>query len=779
LTLHDAAPATRIAATAANKYTKGPIVTSSQKKAQQLARSRTAFCTFLAILMVVCRVLFYDHTLFEYQSLPNHDMSQGLAFFTTSVQSMRLTGDIAWWNPASNTGYAQYYQSFFSPLAPTTGNIVFIIWVNLSRFLNISEYNQYLIVNYLILAFLTFFSVALFLSYIFRRRAPIVMILIVYTFSGIGLWNSAWFYFQEPFTFFLLMAAILALFQRPTQRRLLFVIAAALIQFTSLNYWTVYNLWFFVFLVGAYIVIYRTQAYRLWKRAPALLRQPQILALGAGAAIVVVLWGILFGSIIAEQSDAYIRTKANRTSLSAYTEQDAFERIQSVRSYTLNLVDPNINRAILFYRTVNLVHNARYIGVFLVPLLALGLAYPWRRREWWLFSVLGLILCVCIGSAMFVKLWDTIPFMNRILHQLYFYSQYWQFTLALFAGSVLDRLINRSYTERQQRRFSIVLFGAIGVGVFILLEFYLLAPLFPNNNAPLQSVLMFALFLMFSSILIWQLVVTRRQLLRNLAVAGLLLFAFSDLSRYFWQVSRLDRDFTVSRWTVHDLPLKPDLAAALNTRWPAPDLGAGFNANLALNMPFTNNFWPENIFMAPVSEVDVRSANPRLATFVSSYPDVAFFKTTQQSNLAQVSKAFKQDETHFKRILILNVGKTGPPAAAPSQSEDAEFSYKFLAWGYNDYDIQVNAPDRGWIMLRQLYDPLWQVSVDGQPVAAVRADFVATAVQLAAGDHIIHAEYWPLARRLYPFASLALIIELLAIAVTAWRLPAYRGHSQR
>ena len=77
----------------------------------------TLFCVVTASLMVILRLGFFDYrNFFTYKYLPNHDMCQNASMFATSMHSMRLHGDLAWWNPISNNGYAQYFQAFLSPL---------------------------------------------------------------------------------------------------------------------------------------------------------------------------------------------------------------------------------------------------------------------------------------------------------------------------------------------------------------------------------------------------------------------------------------------------------------------------------------------------------------------------------------------------------------------------------------------------------------------------------------------------------------------------------------
>src|SRR5438132_37046 len=77
----------------------------------------------------------------------------------------------------------------------------------------VPEYSQYLVVNYLILPFLTFFGLSLLASFVFRRRLSVMLVALTYAFSGIGLWQSAWFYFQESSSLFFVLAAHVAALQ--------------------------------------------------------------------------------------------------------------------------------------------------------------------------------------------------------------------------------------------------------------------------------------------------------------------------------------------------------------------------------------------------------------------------------------------------------------------------------------------------------------------------------------------------------------------------------------
>jgi hypothetical protein len=367
---------------------------------RRVLQSKIGFCLFIAVMMVGMRLIIFDYdTFFKFHYIPNHDMYQGASFFATSMHSMRLSGDIAWWNPASFNGYAQYYQSFLSPLAPTTGHIVFIVWAQGIRLLGsvgvaIPEYVQYLLINYVVFPFLAFFMLGCFLSLLFQRRSSIFLVLVVYTLSGIRVWNSSWFYFQEPFTLFLLLTAVFAVLKYPSHRTLLGLVGAGLVQFTSLNYWSLYNSWFIVVLVGSYCWIYPNQIKRMRLMVWSLFshRGCLVLIVGISALMTISIWGMLIISVSSEGKN-YIRTETQSAD-SSYGKTKAYERVVELRRYTTELFNPDIYRA-LQYPVLNEAHSARYIGVFLLPLLAPFPFYRWRRLERWLtIATFGTLIIV-------------------------------------------------------------------------------------------------------------------------------------------------------------------------------------------------------------------------------------------------------------------------------------------------------------------------------------------------------------------------------------------------
>jgi hypothetical protein len=919
--------------------------------------SQTAFCTGIAFLMVVLRLVCFDFdSFFRTEYVPNHDMYQGASLFATSMHSIRLSGELAWWNPLSNNGYAQYYQSFFSPLAPTPHHIVFIVWAQLIRVLSllgivVPEYLQYLFVNYLILPFLTFLAFSVFATLIFRSRTAVFLVLTVYTFSGIGLWNSAWFYFQESFSLFFLLAAAIGVLKKPNVARFILLLAAYLVQATSFNYWTMYNSWFIIILLGSYCITHPNQLRRLGVRIMEAIKQHTAgVTIAATLFVLVVgLWFVIIGSIVVEQSGNYMRVGADVGTGGTFSLLEAYGRVQKLRTFTIELFNPNIQRALQSYPIIVPVHNARYIGAFLLPLLALLPLYQWHRRErWLLISAIG-VLAVCFAPPFLLSAWQKTPFMDRIRHFFYFYTHFWQLMLVLLAGASMDRLIRQNYSAVVKRRFLIIISGLITLMVLMLLGLGSLSHRFPAGDENLEANLHFAIVTLITSITVFQMLLFPTAKNKRLFVSIFLVIAVVDMTRYFWNVSIVDRQFTDTRWGAPG-PLPLNIQAALQRPWSAPDTSQGFKGGLFDNMPVRNLFWPDNIWMGhryfsqlkatpdifeqnelegpPLSffttaelalqpsqvqerfkdnpgpilhnEVlllqsnaypdllrpqvarermnDLRfdvtnpnlwqvsgmkpipDENPAAATWVISRspllrfnrplserllnythfyvrmaasPDISprtlkvYFLTNGQKTFTEkqsvtVSLAVDSGQHTYafdlKRLglprqsrltgLRLAPAAEGSPigkihmiplwmrqyaldpvakgaltgknlvqiadvrliGGAGQVTQTAKLDNVWNEWRYNTFDFEVNTPRNGWLLIRQLYDPLWHITIDGRPVQPVQANFVGMALPINGGQHQIRMDYRPLARGIYWSACLLLEITLLAFVIIALRI---------
>ncbi len=739
--------------------------------------ARGRFLLLVALGMVALRVLIHDHVYFAPEAPPNHDMSAGLAFFCTGMHSVRLTGDLPWWSPVGDGGCAQYYQSFFSPLAPTTSHVVFLGWAQLIRLLAlvgvaVPEYYQYLAVNFVLLPFLAAWAFALFASLLFRRRATVVLVTTAWALSGIGVWNSAWFYFQEPFTLFLLLSACLAALRRPTPRRLLLLVGAALIQIVSVNYWTLYNTFFVVAVLGGYLGTHPIQARRLFRRAwQAVADRPRTAtALGLGVLATLALWGVLLGSVLREQSKAYVRTAGS------FSTVDAYNRVQEMRQYTLELFNPNVMRPLRAYPVLNEVHNARYIGCVLLPLLLLFPLRRWRRQDRWLvLAALG-VLVVCLVPPWLLGAWKLIPQMDRIRHLFYFYTQYWQIMGVLLAGASFDALLRQRYGTEERRRLVGATGGLCALLVVLLIVLGATTQFFASEDVHLQGNLHFALLtLATSAALLQALWHPGRRGWATFATVALVLLV-TDLSKYYWEVSGIDRVFTRRHFHQYD-KFPPEVRATLCRPWRALDPARGWDGGLPDNLPIGNDFWPRNAYLLPKSALPLLAAPMFTCRALEGAPVSFSPEARYLTTAAEAVRAAEDDPSLVVDDAVLLVQEPPEPPSAGDGAGGA-FAYRFLTCDYNGFALEVTAPRSGWVYLRQLHDPLWRVTVDGQPVKAIPALFAGTGVPLSGGAHVLRMDYRPLARRLYWPAGLLLEGTLAALAVAAARSASARAVRQ-
>lgn len=732
-----------------------------------VVESRFGFCAAVALLMSCLRLVSFDYqAFFELQSIPNHDMYQGASFFTTSMHSMRLSGEIAWWNPISfHHGYAQYYQSLLSPLAPTQHHIVFILWAQFIYLLNllriqIPEYFQYLTVNYIILPFLTFFSFSLFVSYIFRHRATILFVVIIYTFSGIGVWNSAWFYFQESFSLFFVLATIIGVLQRPSIQGLSLTLVALIIQLTSINYWTVYNSWFLVIILITYFWFHLSQVRKFIFYAQTLFKNHKVLTRSVAILLMLVLtsWLLIIGSTVLEQSGNYIRSSVGEQG--GYSIELAQGLVEYRSIHLLGTFDSTIPSK----QDVGTLgaHAARYIGAFLLPLLCLVPVYSWRQREKWLIASFVAVWTVCLAPPFLLAVWKVSPFMDRLIHLFYFYSHFGQILLVLAAGLAMEKLLYHRLSSATKLRFLIVLSCITFLGVILLLghNFFRFSP---------RSSSIFVL----TGVLCLQVLLTRISKGRGFIIALLILICLTDMTSYFWQASRYDQKFTADRsFSGNAIPLPANVQSAFRKPWSFSIPPSDFETDLFKNMPISNDFWPRNGYLVHRSLFSIDKFSQDVKEKVMFGRSLDFY-TSDQVVLGSLSAEQLKSAKSYPKVLSLQ-GRRAKKLldASQLQRESAvanQFSYQWQGWQYNTFSFTVNSSQDGWLLIRQLYDPIWKLTVDGKPAQAVQANFIGMATSMKAGQHTVQMDYRPLARSLYWPASFLLEIVLLILLFIAIR----------
>jgi hypothetical protein len=745
---------------------------------RRLRKSEVLFCALLAAFFVLTRVIAFDgRTFFELRYVPNHDMLAGLSFFATNVHAYRTTGDIAWWNPVSQhgLGYAQYYQSFLSPVAPTSSHVLFVAWMQGIKTLswcgiNVPEYYQYLTFTYILSPFTAFFFFNLFLCRLFRNRWAILLAATAFAFSTVGLWFSAFLYFQETGTLFFLLAAWLGVVQRPTFSRALLLLAAMVVQISSINYWTIYNSWFLVLVVASHGWMHRNQLERAWRRAVQGIRQRRRLTIGLGAALVGLagLWLYITHSIVHEQLELNLRPR--RT----YSIEEVHTRLEETRWFTVEPFNPSLARATHSYEILNPIHNARYIGVVFLPLLALVPFYHWRRKERWLITLAVGVFCICMASPWFLQLWKWTPGMDRVWHLFYLYSHHLLLVLILLGAAAFEKLLNHLPALSRQK-LGYVLLALLSVSLLVLLGAGLVGDRFEAHSPAYEGVTRFGALFLISTLLLGQMI-CRPQWRGHLA-GLLLLVTFSDLTRYFMEATQTDHEFS-RHWRVKiPYPLPEEYQAKLSRPWPSGDPGEGFAGGVNGFLPLETEIWPTNRFLTPLYEEQVNALSDGADAFAVPMPEVRFVPgaTTQE---------FTQEltgQTLFDQLVIHD--RASNTMQTRTDSNFSSVPFHFSHWRYNDFSIDVDCPTGGWVFLRLLYDPRWKVKVDGKPVNPSRANMMCLAVPVAAGSHRVDLEYRPRARRWFWPACWLTEAMLAGLLLLAWknltpRPPSLRGKGE-
>jgi hypothetical protein len=188
-------------------------------------------------------------------------------------------------------------------------------------------------------------------------------------------------------------------------------------------------------------------------------------------------------------------------------------------------------------------------------------------------------------------------------------------------------------------------------------------------------------------------------------------------------------------------------------------------------MPLPNVFWPDNVYLLHRSAVDLE--DPYLNAIKERAlhgPPVEFYPREAVREGPPAGAALHALE---ERVLWLTDSAPAPapvrayfesvPPRLPLRSGGVVPDVRWREWSYNDFELDVTAGADGYLVVRQIADPHWRISVDGRPVSPVRADFAAMAFPIASGRHTIRMDYRPLARRLFWPAGLVLTGTFIAM----------------
>jgi hypothetical protein len=304
------------------------------------------------------------------------------------------------------------------------------------------------------------------------------------------------------------------------------------------------------------------------------------------------------------------------------------------------------------------------------------------------------------------------------------------------------------------------------------LGFSVFSERYPSGDLNLQGSLQFAITCLLCCVfLLRMLTVDRSPLGRRAFIFVLLAVTSADLSRYFVEGCRADREFTAQLWHV-PLELPAETRAALARPWREPIPGRGTGSRLAENMPFQNAMWPDNYYLEHRFVNDLKNTGSLglILPFFQGQAVRFYRRIAPAPPVGAIAGLLRQNPGSLDAVLLIHgdasdlVPGPGPIIAGSGKS----FGYRFRKWGYNAFGVEVEAPADGWLLLNQVHDPAWRFTIDGLAVHAAQADFLGTVVPVRAGRHRVRARFQPVSRQLYWPACWILEASLLCLVGGSW-----------
>jgi hypothetical protein len=95
-----------------------------------------------------------------------------------------------------------------------------------------------------------------------------------------------------------------------------------------------------------------------------------------------------------------------------------------------------------------------------------------------------------------------------------------------------------------------------------------------------------------------------------------------------------------------------------------------------------------------------------------------------------------------RRTVLLEQPPPAPPRSADSRAVDG--SARILRYANTEIDVEVDAPDGGFLVLNDAWHPWWRAEVDGRPTDILKANVLFRAVQVGPGTHHVQFAFEPL-----------------------------------
>lgn len=199
-----------------------------------------------------------------------------------------------------------------------------------------------------------------------------------------------------------------------------------------------------------------------------------------------------------------------------------------------------------------------------------------------------------------------------------------------------------------------------------------------------------------------------------------------------------------------------------------PAILTDFGVRWILHAPHYLNGMSTNFLQSPPTEAQgfVPRA-PQIFEARHPAPLVAWYGAVRRVAPADALATLRaaEDAAGVRRYAVLG---TDEPALAglPDASPLPPVTGAVTRYADDEIAFTVDAPARGLVVLSELWDPGWQVTVDGRAATPVRANYLLRGVVVDAGPHAITWRYAP--RGLWALTIAMLLGWLSVLGALAW-----------
>lgn len=522
----------------------------------------------------------------------------------------------------------------------------------------------------------------------------------------------------------LILYAVIGLLFETNNKTFRFFCGALICFAASANFWTLHNLLFIATVIVVFICS-RENAVSFLKEKVSTVWQLVLKnrVLTVLTLFCCLLWMVLIANVYLEQGSVYTRhyVESDLWKNGGYSVQHAFERgtDMGISYLTVEMFDPIVKPSSTTNINYNYIHYARYLGIALLPCILLGLFCRGKKIKYFLqISIINFMVCLVPGFLL--PVWNT--FFSWDQHFFYFYFHFFAISLLLLAAVSFEECI----MEHKLNRNVLKMAGLATAGAALFC--------FCTNYNSDRRVMLAVIMLFLSIMLLYFFDIYSKKIW---LVLFLLLF-LGDVTRYYYESSLGDYEcmdeLAHKSGEGYELLREPFTYVDNNT----------FEARIAESSPpVINHMWPINKYLPPVSYMKLLE-----------YREDEDFSST-------VDYSFEDgQDLHFYS------GKDSIDGNDVFLEEDrAEGEYTIKKYGYNDWELEYDAEEAGFIVLNLKYDRNWEILIDGKQQESGEGNINYLYIQTGIGRHNMQIHYRPFARKVYPAAVFLLLVTLAASCI--------------